>query len=291
METLLACLERHSLPLPSAPWLWLGAIVSLLCALAVVYGVVLLRRNMDWIEDRYRLLDAFLARCAPRLWRFLKLRFSPQQLVGLELTVGAVLIVLLTVLFAEVADGWLDRDTLLQVDLATHCALEGLLSGRTLDAIRFLTHFADVLTLVVLGTLLLGLLLWQGRRWQALALFLAIAFGQALLWSMKWAFARPRPEQGLADAVGQSFPSGHSFSAMVFYGFLLFLTWQFCASAAMRAFATVVLGLLILAIGASRLLLSVHWVSDVLGGFVIGLAWLCASLLLARGWFAWKGRL
>src|SRR5690554_6605658 len=115
METLLACLERHSLPLPSAPWLWLGAIVLLLCTLAAVYGAVLLRRNMDWIAHRYRLLDAFLARCAPRPWRFLKSRFSPQQLVGLELTAGAVLIVLLTALYAEVEEGWLDRDTLLQV--------------------------------------------------------------------------------------------------------------------------------------------------------------------------------
>lgn len=251
MEALLACLERHSLPMPTAPWLWLGTLVLLLCLLAVVYGVVLLRRNMDWVEDRYRVLDTRMTRCAARPWVFLKSRFSRNELVGLELTVGAALIVLLVALFAEVAEGWIDEDTLLQVDEATHCALEGVLSGRALDVISFLTHFADVLTLVVLGILLFGLLLWRGWRWQALALFLAIAFGQALLWTMKWVFARPRPEQALADAVGQSFPSGHSFSATVFYGFLIFLAWQLSAPVATRVAATV---------------------------------------LLARAWFAWRGR-
>lgn len=291
MEALLACLEENSLPLPPAILLWLSAAGLLLAVLAAFYGFVLAGRNLDWLEGGYRLLEAYLSRRVPRFWVFLKSRFSRTELLGLELTVSASLIVLLIVLFAEITESWADRETLFRIDQATHCVLAGFLTGGMLQAFRFITHFADVLTLVVLSAVVLAFLLWRRRLWQAMALFLATAAGQGLLWGMKWFFARPRPDQQLMEAVGQSFPSGHSFSAMVFYGFLLFLLWQFCASKALRLLGSLALALLILTIAVSRLLLSVHWVSDVVGGLVIGLAWLLASLLLSRAWFVWKGRL
>ena len=294
METILSCFQDNALPVPGrlSLYLWLGAAGLLFALAAAAYGYLLLRRNLSWLEERYSALDRWLSasRRFSRPWRFVKSRFSPNELLGLELTVSAGGIVLLIMLFAEILEGWADQDTLLLVDQAVHCSLAGVVGGVALEGISFITHFADVLTLVVLGSLLFLVLLWLRKWWQALALFLAIAAGQGLLWGMKWFFARPRPDQQLMDAVGQSFPSGHSFSAMVFYGFLLLLAWQWCAQKWLRIAASVLLVLLILTIGVSRLLLSVHWVSDVIGGFAIGLAWLMASLLLSRAWFAWRNR-
>jgi membrane-associated phospholipid phosphatase len=293
MKTLLRCFDDNAADLPDhRPLLWLIlGILGLVLALRLsLFGFMLLRRRRDWIEASCRYLNERLSRHAPGPWGFLKSRFSRNELIGLELTLSATSIVLFIALFAEILESWSDEETLYSLDAATHCALAGILSGRSLEVFRFITHFADALTLVVLSTLLLGLLAWRRQWWQALALFLAIAVGQGLLWGMKWFFARPRPDQQLIDAVGQSFPSGHSFSAMVFYGFLVLLLWQFRVSRALRVAGTLVIAALILAIGLSRLLLSVHWVSDVVGGFVIGLAWLLASLLAARGWFAWRER-
>lgn len=290
MNGLLDCLRAQNLPVPTALTLWLALATLLALLLGVLYGFLLLRSRPDWLENGFERLDARLQAWLPRPWRFLKSRFSTGQLIGLELTVSATLIVGLIALFAEILESWSEGGTFYQVDQATHCTLEGVLQGRWLDLFSFITHFADVLTLVIFSSLLLCFLLWRRWWWQALSLFLAIALGQALLWSLKWLFARPRPEQPLMDAVGQSFPSGHSFSAMVFYGFLLLLLWQFCLSRALRLAGSLLLIGLILAIGTSRLLLSVHWLSDVVGGFAIGLAWLLVSLLLSRAWFAWRGQ-
>lgn len=291
MNGLLDCLRTHDLPVPTALTFWLAAATLLALLLTALYGFVLLRRRQDWLLSCYESLDGRLRAWLPRPWSFLKSRFSTQQLIGLELTVSATLILGLIALFAEILESWSEGGTFYQVDQATHCTLEGVLQGPWLDLFSFITHFADVLTLVIFSSLLLCFLLWRRWWWQALSLLLAIALGQALLWSLKWLFARPRPEQPLMDAVGQSFPSGHSFSAMVFYGFLLLLLWQFCLSRALRLAGSLLLIGLILAIGTSRLLLSVHWLSDVVGGFAIGLAWLLVSLLLSRAWFAWRGQL
>lgn len=292
METLLHCFEGNALNLPDRPLLWLGiGILGLVFALLLsLFGLMLLRHHRNWIEAPCQYLNKQLSRHAPGLWDFLKSRFSRNEVIGLEFTLAGAFIVLFIVLFAEILESWSEEEIIYSVDVAIHCALADVLSIHSVEIFRFITHFADMLTVVVFSTLLLGLLLWRRQWWQALALFFAIALGQALLWGMKWFFARPRPDRQLMDAVGQSFPSGHSFSAMVYYGFLVFLLWQFCVSRALRIAGTLFLAILILTIGLSRLVLSVHWMSDVVGGFIIGLAWLLISLLAARGWFAWYER-
>jgi undecaprenyl-diphosphatase len=77
-----------------------------------------------------------------------------------------------------------------------------------------------------------------------------------------------------------SFPSGHAMSAMAFYGFLIYLCIQLRMPRWLKIFLPVVLGLLILLIGMSRIYLGVHYPSDVLAGFIGGLIWItfCAIL-------------
>lgn len=113
-----------------------------------------------------------------------------------------------------------------------------------------------------------------GRRpgWAAATNLVLVVILNTLL---KNIVQRPRPEGfRLISEVGYSFPSGHSMVAVAFYGFLAWLIWKYMRDPLVRWFYTIVFGLLILAIGASRIYLGVHYASDVIAGFLVAFAWL-----------------
>lgn len=134
--------------------------------------------------------------------------------------------------------------------------------------------------------------MWK-RDHRRLALFLVVTtlLGGLIDTIVKEAVARPRPSlvEPVATAHGKSFPSGHSMTAAVAYGALLLVflpeiprRWRFPLVA-----AAVVL---VLAIGGTRLALGVHYITDVVGGFVLGLAWLFASTAAFSIWKVERGK-
>jgi undecaprenyl-diphosphatase len=92
----------------------------------------------------------------------------------------------------------------------------------------------------------------------------------------KWVVARPRPHLS-----PYGFPSAHTFGAVVFFGGLIYLLWTIELRRIWQWTGTVFLILLILGVAASRLYLRAHWLSDVLGGFAGGTAYLLFFLLAA----------
>jgi membrane-associated phospholipid phosphatase len=100
-----------------------------------------------------------------------------------------------------------------------------------------------------------------------------------LMLLLKTLFQRKRPLSPLLKAAkGLSFPSGHSIMAVTFYGLLLYILLHTVDSSWLNWLLTVVLVTLIILIGFSRVYLRVHYTSDVLAGFIIGLLWLWISL-------------
>jgi undecaprenyl-diphosphatase len=133
--------------------------------------------------------------------------------------------------------------------------------------------------------------LYRGGR--KLALFLAVTClgGGAVDTVVKIVVGRPRPnvEEPILEAFGKSFPSGHSMQAVVCYGALL-LVFLPLLRGRVRVAAIAGTVTLILAIGFSRLTLGVHYVSDVLGGYILGAAWLAASVAAFEIWREERGR-
>jgi membrane-associated phospholipid phosphatase len=129
---------------------------------------------------------------------------------------------------------------------------------------------------IVLGVVVLWLL-W--RRLPRLALFVLITgAGSSLLNSIvKTAVHRLRPvlTDPVAHESGLSFPSGHAQAAMVGYAILLLVFLPVLHGVWRRAGVTFAV-IMVLAIGFSRIALGVHYVSDVVGGFVLGAAWVAA---------------
>ena len=93
--------------------------------------------------------------------------------------------------------------------------------------------------------------------------------------------ARPVLEQPVASASGASFPSGHAMTSAAAYGALLVLALPLLPPAR-RAVVVAVVVTVVVAIGFTRVALGVHWPTDVLGGWVLGAAWLAACVAVLR---------
>lgn len=263
-------------------YLWLAAVAVAVVVFGVVFAYVLARRHQRVLGRAFRRVDAWLEKRIPRAWHFTRRRFARDVWYGLALTAALLIAAGCAFLFAEVTEGWTSQDRLYEIDQAVHERLDGMVTPGVAAFFGFITHLGDFLFVGSVAAVVGVLFALRRRWWQLLALGLTIGVGEGILWGLKYLFARERPGRQLADAVGAAFPSGHAFAATVLYGFLTYLVWQSRLGRGARIAATVVLGVVTLLVGLSRIVLNVHWVSDVLGGFTIGLGWLVTSLILAR---------
>lgn len=123
-----------------------------------------------------------------------------------------------------------------------------------------------------------------GRRARVEAALLVVdAVGiQILVFSAKHGYARPRPDLGSAIPLpsSYSFPSGHAATGMAVFGLLGLLAATVARTRTQHVAAVVGGFALGASIGASRVVLGVHYVTDVLAGAALGLAWLSACLLV-----------
>lgn len=130
---------------------------------------------------------------------------------------------------------------------------------------------------VLTGNVLLFLFLMLVKKEPGVSIKLAIiSLGAVLLmYVLKDFFGRPRPIIPLIDhAAGYSFPSGHSLNSVVFYGILVYVCYSHIQNKVLKYVVSVVLILTIILIGVSRIYINVHYVTDVIAGFSIGVIWL-----------------
>lgn len=99
---------------------------------------------------------------------------------------------------------------------------------------------------------------------------------------LKFLITRERPINKLIDATGYSFPSGHSASSLAFYGFLIYYINKKVHNKALKFISTAFLSTLILLIGFSRIYLHVHYLTDVLGGFLYSFTYLILFIKMAK---------
>lgn len=121
------------------------------------------------------------------------------------------------------------------------------------------------------------------KKWRSAAIvLLTLASTSVLLGVMKEFFGRARPENALQTLTDYSFPSGHSGMAAAFFVVVAYLFAPKIRSWVRRESLLVVCVLAAIAIGLSRLILNVHWASDVIAGWALGTFLATASILLVR---------
>ena len=239
-----------------------GIAIAPLFALVAGHGVLdLARTKSGWLSRRWP-----------------KLRDDWPVLLGLALVVGIAAFV-----FFNIVEDLMEGDPSLAIDRATYLYLRGLRSPWRDTVMIGITELGDavvVTTIAVVIALRLAII----KAWRPLAYWLAaVAGGSILNTAIKVALHRQRPidlHHTGWDAF--SFPSGHSTTNAVLYGFLALLiatelprVWRWPLG-----WAT---GCLVLLIAFSRLYLGAHWLSDVAGGLAFGSIWIAGLGVLYIG--------
>ncbi|HET9146125.1 MAG TPA: phosphatase PAP2 family protein [Sphingomicrobium sp.] len=149
---------------------------------------------------------------------------------------------------------------------------------------RIFTALGEPTVLIGAGFVVAAWLWLKGGGRFAVGLLLVILIGRGLSEVQKYWIARPRPdlEPHLVVVKTSSFPSGHATSSMIFY---LTLALALTAPGRWRLIAASAAILLALLIGTSRVMLGVHWPSDVVGGWAFGLLWVMLTLRPAERLF------
>ncbi|MDQ6770387.1 MAG: bifunctional DedA family/phosphatase PAP2 family protein, partial [Gemmatimonadota bacterium] len=217
----------------------------------------------------------------PSVARFIAARFVRGEYLGLHLTIGFLVSLAALWLFASVTEDVLHNDPLTKLDLAFLAWIRAHTTpfGDRIFTIVSLIGSPLAMTVVALGG---GLLIIVRRKWFLLAAWAVAFMGAGLLSSfLKLLIQRPRPIGATAFLHGEtfSFPSGHALGSLVGYGMLAYVigsTWIETARGRLVLFLAT--ALLVVAIGISRLYLGVHYFSDVVGGYAVGVLWLSVCI-------------
>ena len=216
-------------------------------------------------------------------WRARYAALHPKAYLALHLAGGVLLTMVLVWAFAAIADEIPEQGRLVEFDVAltrwihTHDTEYG---ESIFQAISWLgaPALAVVLTIAALG--------WaRARDWARVTAVLMAGVGGLLLnYLLKAVFHRGRPEFATEFITRQSwsFPSGHAMESLAAYGMLAFLLIGQRRAPVHRRALTGAAILLIGAIGVSRVYLGVHYLSDVVGGWLAGGAWLLVCITAYR---------
>lgn len=143
---------------------------------------------------------------------------------------------------------------------------------------KFITFFASIEWFVILGIIIL---IFNKDRKLNLVMILYLIFIALITFFMKSLFIRERPyDLMIIEEIGYSFPSGHSSVSLAFYGFVSYLVYK---SKLVKGKKILLISLLLafsFLIGISRIYLGVHYPSDVMAGFMVGIIYLMIFILV-----------
>ncbi|EJR60433.1 hypothetical protein IIO_03792 [Bacillus cereus VD115] len=153
--------------------------------------------------------------------------------------------------------------------------VRGLVKGlQTESSLTFFSYFTKLGSAIGIVTILIISLLvfWQKRYYAAMIVYpMGILITHLVNKGIKEIVKRERPSLNEAlDALGYSFPSGHAMLSIMTFGFLIYIIAANLKSVTGKYVITILMGILIVSIGLSRVILNVHYPTDILAGYCVG---------------------
>lgn len=270
-----------------------GIIILSLVLAAIFWRLVERHASHSWLLA-IRAWTAFRAtalaariRKLPILGQVLSGTVTAFRYLGAVAVLGFLIAIGATIAFVELADEIGAEESIAAFDAALAAALREHASHDMLQAFAFVTHLGDQNVLIVLSVCTFVYLLHRSRWLLSAAWLIATASGALLNVLLKQIFERSRPihDHGLLTETSWSFPSGHASGSTLIYGLLAYLLVRHAKAAFHIPIALVSITLIIF-VGSSRVILQVHYLSDVLAGYISAAAWvaICIAALEAIRW-------
>jgi membrane-associated phospholipid phosphatase len=219
----------------------------------------------------------------PTVSGFISDRFDTEQFVGLPLTMLLVVGIVNVMLLSEIAESVVDAEWVVVVDQEF---TNLLFSMRTdwLSVVMFgLTQLGEQIAVFAIGGLATLIFLFRKRYWALVAFWLAMAGVGLSVRFAKTFISRARPaDVAYYQVEHYSFPSGHATTAMALFGLLAYFIYRHNSKNPYRKFILWAAAILILLVGFSRIYLGVHFLSDVLAGFILGFLWTLVGISLSE---------
>jgi membrane-associated phospholipid phosphatase len=208
---------------------------------------------------------------------------KPKNLNSAFLLPGAFLFAAAALfIFGWLAEEMLEGDTQRFDSLVRAAVHQHATPGLTRSMMGF-SFLGSVATVSVLGVVVLSAFLYFRQVRLAALLGITMIGMAALDFVLKLAFHRPRPVAFFGPSPSSySFPSGHSFGALCFYGVLAAIFAARAHGKPAKSFIWIVAAVLIAMIGLSRIYLGVHYPSDVIAGYCAGAVWVAAVGLMDK---------
>lgn len=183
-----------------------------------------------------------------------------------------IILFLCVVLFLAILQNVFYDEQLVLDSIFYNLVVQNMRAPTLTTILIIITNLGSAITLISLT--ILSIILIKNKK-IGLCISLNLIISTLLNVILKNTVQRPRPEgYRLIDESGYSFPSGHSMVNTAFYGLLIYLVLRNVKNSKLKYTLVILISLLIIGIGFSRIYLGVHYASDVLAGFLISIAYL-----------------
>lgn len=182
---------------------------------------------------------------------------------------------------------FIDVNSIQQIDNRITLMIYGLRTDWLTPFFMTITLLGNPPTVVTLTIVLAAVAYYAQRKKPALSLWIIIAMAIGNLGLnplVKNLIARQRPDEDLRliSEMSYSFPSGHAFASMSLFGALIIIILLKMKASKWRTLLVAVISIVIVLVGLSRLYLGVHYFSDIIAGYSLGLSWLLLTYSLVR---------
>lgn len=175
----------------------------------------------------------------------------------------------------------------LYIDEYVYSLISKLRSSDMTNIIKIITNIGG--TIIITVVTILSLFIFRNKKINICIILnlLGIFILNNVL--IKNIIARGRPSRiNIIEENGYSFPSGHTAISTVVYGYLIYLIYNYVSNKKLKYVLISILSIIILVVGLTRIYLGVHYTSDVLGGYLLGISYLLMFTYVTRNYIKEK---
>ncbi len=218
---------------------------------------------------------------------FIKDRLDKTTFTGLPLTIFTIVFLVFLGTFIGITDSIVNSAPIVKIDASFAHYLYMHRTQSLIDFFYVLTNLGGQIAVILFLAVSVIYLFYKKELAYLYSLIVAFVGMEGSVFVMKLLINRDRPGMDLAFYLetSKSFPSGHSAVAMAFFGFVTYYFLHHVSGKNKQVLVATTGTLLIALIGFSRLYLVVHYLSDVLGGYLLGGLWLAVGIILRERHF------